>query len=92
MNNMTSENAEILALKGLEWLAGEEEAFQRFMAQSGIDPAALRQAAGSSGLSVAVLDFLLGDEDVLARFCESAAVSPKQVHLARLAQDGMREA
>ena len=80
---MTPENAEILALEGLGWLAGEEDGIQRFLDQSGIDAAALRQAAGLPETGVAILDFLLAHEDLLVRFCESASVSPKDLHLAR---------
>lgn len=79
----TPENAEILALEGLGWLAGEENAIQRFMDQAGIDAATLRDAAGSPGMGVAVLDFLLGNEDLLLRFCESAGIAPKALHMAR---------
>ena len=80
---MTSENAQILALEGLGWLAGDDEAFPRFLDLSGIDPAGLREAAGQAGTAVAVLDFLLGHEDMLLRFCEDASVEPRQFHLAR---------
>jgi hypothetical protein len=79
----TQENAEILALEGLGWLVGEENAIQRFMDQAGIDAAALRDAAGSPGTGLAVLDFLLGNEDLLLRFCESAGIAPKALHMAR---------
>jgi hypothetical protein len=79
----TLENAEILALTGLEWLAGDQDSIQRFLDQSGIDADALRQAAGSPEMAVAVLDFLLANEDMLLRFCESATISPKELHLAR---------
>ena len=79
----TPENAEILALEGLGWLAGEENEIQRFMDQAGIDAATLRDAAGSPGMGLAVLDFLLGNEDLLLRFCESAGVAPKALNLAR---------
>ena len=79
----TPENAEILALEGLGWLAGEENEIQRFMDQAGIDAATLRDAAGSPGMGLAVLDFLLGNEDLLLRFCESAGIAPKALHLAR---------
>jgi hypothetical protein len=82
-NPKTPENAEILALEALGWLAGEEDGFQMFMEQSGIDPGTLRQAADSPGMAVAVLDFLLAHEDLLLRFCESASTSPKSLHLAR---------
>jgi hypothetical protein len=80
---MTPENAKILALEGLGWLAGEEDGIQRFLTQSGIDAAALRDAAGSPDMGVAILDFLLGNEDLLLRFCQSASLSPRQLHLAR---------
>jgi hypothetical protein len=80
---MTPENAEVLALEGLGWLAGQEDGIQRFLDQSGIDAATLRDAAGSPDMGVAVLDFLLANEDLLLGFCENAAISPKTLHLAR---------
>ena len=55
----THENAEILALEGLGWLAGQEDGFQRFLDQSGIDATDLRAAAGRPETGLAVLDFLL---------------------------------
>jgi hypothetical protein len=79
----TLENAEILALEGLGWLAGDQDGIQRFLDQSGIDAGTLRQAADSPGMAVAVLDFLLANEDLLLGFCESASISPKELHLAR---------
>jgi hypothetical protein len=80
---MNTENAEILALQGLGWLAGDEDGLQRFLDLSGLDAAALRAQAGTCDMSVAILDFLLGQEDLLLRFCEADGLSPKDVHLAR---------
>jgi hypothetical protein len=80
---MTPENAEILALEGLGWLAGEEDAILRFLNLSGIDASALRAGAGSPEMGAAVLDFLLTNEDLLVRFCETASIAPKDLHLAR---------
>ena len=85
---MTPERAEVLALEGLGWLAGQEDGIQRFLNQSGIDAASLRDAAGTREMGAAVLDFLLGHEDLLLPFCESISVAPKQVHLARHALGG----
>jgi hypothetical protein len=85
---MTPDRAEVLALEALGWLAGQEDGIQRFLNQSGIDAAALRDAAGSPDLGVAVLDFLLGQEELLLSFCESHSLSPKEVHLARHALGG----
>jgi hypothetical protein len=83
MPSMTPERAEVLALEGLGWLAGQEDGIQRFLTQSGIDAETLRDAAGSTGMNVAMLDFLLGHEDMLLPFCESLSITPKDVHLAR---------
>ena len=85
----TRENAEILALEGLGWLAGQEEGLQRFLDQAGVDAAGLRDAAGSPETGLAVLDFLLANEDLLLGFCESAAVEPQALHWARHRLDGM---
>ena len=84
----TRENAEILALEGLGWLAGREEDLRRFLDQSGMDAAALRAAAGRPETGLAVLDFLLAHEGLLLEFCESAAIEPKALHLARHRLDG----
>jgi hypothetical protein len=80
---MNTENAEILALQGLGWLAGDEDGLQRFLNLSGLDVGFLRAQAGTSDMNVAILDFLLGQEDLLVRFCETTAISPKDLHLAR---------
>ena len=80
---MNTENAEILALQGLGWLAGDEDGLERFLSLSGLDASALRAAAGTSDMNVAILDFLLGHEDLLLRFCEAEGVAPKDLHLAR---------
>jgi hypothetical protein len=82
---MSPENAEILALQALAWLAGEPDQLQRFLNLSGLDAAALREAAGSSALNLAVLDFLLGHEPDLLRFCESAGIDPADPARARRA-------
>jgi 2-hydroxychromene-2-carboxylate isomerase len=82
---MTPEKAEILALEGLGWLAGEPDHIEKFLAQAGIDAATLRQAAGEPGTGVAVLDFLLAQDELLVRFCDSAGLQPRQVHAARAA-------
>ena len=49
----------------------------------GIDAADLRQAAGSPGDGVAMLDFLLAHEELLLGFCEAQSIKPRDLHLAR---------
>ena len=80
---MNPDRAEVVALEGLGWLAGQDDGIQRFLTHAGIDAATLRDAAGSPGMNVAVLDFLLGQEELLVQFCEAADISAKDVHMAR---------
>ena len=77
------ERAEILGLEALAWLVGDPAGLERFLAASGVDGAELRAAAGSTGLTVAILEFLLANEDLLLSFCESAGTSPAALHQAR---------
>ena len=84
---MNRQNAEILALQGLGWLAGDRDGLQRFLDLSGLDAGAMRSQAGSPEMNAAVLDFLLAQEDLLVRFCANMAVSPKELHLARHVMD-----
>ena len=88
MTPQTREKAEILALEGLGWLAGQEDGLRRFLDQSGIDAQALRTGAGSPEMGLAVLDFLLANEDLLLGFCENTGEEPKALHLARHSLDG----
>ncbi|MCP5410861.1 MAG: DUF3572 domain-containing protein [Alphaproteobacteria bacterium] len=88
---MTPERAEILSLEGLGWLAGDEDALTRFLSLSGADIGALRQAAGSPDMQLAVIEFLLGQEDLMLRFCEDVQVKPEALHQARHVLGGAPE-
>lgn len=70
------ESAESLALQALAWLAGQEESFHAFLAQSGSDAAGVRARAAEPELLGSVLDFLLSDEGLLLRFCADAGFAP----------------
>ena len=85
---MTAKNAEILGLEALAWLAGDENALKIFLAASGVDGAALREAAAESDTIAAVFDFLLANEDLLLAFCETASIPPASLQLARRRLDG----
>lgn len=82
------ESAESLALQGLGWLAGQDEAFGAFLAQSGSDAAEVRARAAEPELLGSVLDFLLSDEDLLLRFCAEAGFAPEAPMRARAALPG----
>ena len=77
-----SENAEILALEALSWLAGQEGGLERFLAASGSDVDTLKAAAGSPDTARALLEFMLANEDLLLAFCEATSTKPQAIHTA----------
>jgi hypothetical protein len=85
---MTPETAEILALKGLAFLANSEGPLDRFMALSGAGIDDLRERAGEPAFLAAVMDFLMSDEALLTAFCEDASIDPRELQIARMALPG----
>ena len=80
--------AEILALKGLAFLANSEGPLDRFMALSGACADDLRERAGEPEFLAAVMDFLMSDENLLMAFCDEASIDPRDVQMARMALPG----
>ncbi len=70
------ELAEILALRVLEWVAGQEDIINAFLGGSGLSPSDLARIAEDPVLMAAVLDFLLEDEARLLAFCADTGVAP----------------
>jgi hypothetical protein len=85
---MTTQNAEILGLKALGWLAGDPKALERFTDACAIEGPDLRRVAERPETIAAVLDFLLLNEDLLLGFCDTASVPLQDVHRARHCLDG----
>jgi DNA polymerase IV len=59
---MRQEQAEAIAISALSFIASDPERLDRFLAVTGLDPAALRAAAGAPGFLSGVLDYLCSDE------------------------------
>ena len=76
-------DAEMIAISALQFLAGRPEEFARFLALSGIDPAALRRLAGDTDFLGGILDFLLADEALLLVFAAEAGLAPQEIAIAR---------
>ncbi len=83
-----TQSAEILGLQALGWLAGDQDALERFMNASGLDLAGLRAAAAQPETAIAVLDFLLANEPLLLGFCEATETRPEAIHAALRRRDG----
>ena len=85
---MTPQNAEALAVQALEFLASDTELLGHFLAQSGGDPGALRDAAQNPEFLGFVLDFILLDDATVLALAERANRPPEDIARARAALPG----
>ncbi len=75
--------AQLLAIRGLSFVAEDGDRLGRFLALTGIGPAEIRVRAGDPVFLGGVLDFLLGDDAMVVEFAEWAEVGPETVMTAR---------
>lgn len=66
------ENAEVIALKALEWLAGNDELFPVFLGATGASVNDLANSARDPAFLGSVLDFLVMDDAWVIAFCDDA--------------------
>ena len=80
-NSHAAQDAEVIALKALGFLASEPERLTRFMDLSGLSLETIRAAAGTgeAGFLSGVLDHLLGDQTLLLLFAEAEGVTPDRI-------------
>ncbi len=88
---ISQEQAELIAIKGLQYLAGDEEQLGRFLALSGCDPKDLRENAGDSGFLAGILEYYLGNEPTLLAFCEAHKINPENIMAAQYRLQGYSE-
>jgi Protein of unknown function (DUF3572) len=87
----TAEAAQILAVQALAFIAEEPERMAAFLAATGIEPNAIRDAARSPDFLAGVLEHMLGDENLLLAFAASAGLDPAEIARARRALGGEGE-
>jgi len=80
--------AEAVAIEALAFIASNEKLLPRFLAITGIEAHAIRQAAREPGFMAGVLDFLLAHEPTLIEFCEASGRKPETIMAARRALPG----
>ncbi len=85
---MAAQEAQFLAIEGLNFIANDRETLDRFMSLTGIAPHDLRVAAGEPEFLAGILSFLMDHEAVLLAFAASAGISPHHVASAHLALSG----
>jgi Protein of unknown function (DUF3572) len=84
------EGAEMLAAQALAFIAEEPERLNAFLAVTGIEAAAIRDAAGTPGFLGGVLEHMLADESLLLAFADSAGIDPAAIARARNALGGRK--
>lgn len=66
------EAAEIVAVQALSFIATDPERLGLFLAETGLGPQNLRQAATDSRFLAGVLDFVMRDDSMVQAFAASA--------------------
>ncbi len=82
------QDAQMLAAKGLIFIANDQEVLGRFMSLTGLAPDDIRGAAGEPEFLAGILSFLMDHEAVLMAFAASAGIFPGHVADAHLALSG----
>ena len=72
---MTSEQAEIIAINALGWLARDQELMGVFAGSTGADLSNLKYLAADSDFLGSVLDFILMDDATVTGFCDDSGLS-----------------
>jgi hypothetical protein len=79
---LSIEEAEIISLKALAFLANDGDRLGRFLALSGVSPADIREAAQNPRFLAGVLNHLLQDESLLLTFTADQDLDPRLPALA----------
>jgi hypothetical protein len=82
------QQAELLAIQALAFLATDQGRLDRFLTASGIAPQQLRRAAAEPEFLAGILDYLGAEEALLLAFAEHAGIDPSDIARARRALPG----
>ena len=74
----TPEQAEILAIQALGYLADVHEELHRMMMATGMDIEAIKQSTQSREGLAGLLDYICQDESILLGFCEAVRIQPDE--------------
>lgn len=85
-----------LAIHALAFLAADPERLGPFLAETGLDPGRIREAARSPGFLAAVLEHVCSDDSLLGPFAVESGRRPEDVDRARQilagpVDDGLRD-
>ena len=73
------EVAEIVAIQALSFVAGDPERLGLFLAETGIGPETLRNAASDPQFLASVLDFVMRDDATVKAFASASELHPTNI-------------
>jgi Protein of unknown function (DUF3572) len=79
------EVAEIVAIQALSFVADNPERLGAFLAESGIGPQTLRNAAADPHFLASVLDFVMRDDATVKAFASASQLHPTNIAAAHQA-------
>lgn len=80
---MTQEDAELMALRLLGWIAGNEEVMLDFLNATGSDASTLRQNASEPETLESVISFVLQSDAMVMSACAALHCPPETIIAAR---------
>ena len=85
---MTSQEAEIYALKATNWLISNKDLVDVFMSSTGVSEATIKSDFHDGVFLAAILDFLLLDDNWVIAACDAMQLEPEAMQTARLLLPG----
>ena len=85
---LSQESAEIVGLKALSWMAGNEEVLPVFLGATGASEADMRAGVSDPAFLGALLDFIMMDDQWVKAFCDAAGLGYEQPMYARAVLPG----
>ena len=74
---LDADQASLIALKALAYIAEDEERLSRFLLLTGVEADYVPSAMESPEFQAAVLEYLLADEPTLLAFCAAVQIEPE---------------
>ena len=85
---MKTEDAEMVAIKMIEWLAKDERLFGNLARTTGVTVEDFKEHASNPEFLASVIDFLLSSEKMVVAFCEELSLPLEAPMEARQALPG----
>jgi hypothetical protein len=85
---MDAAAAELLAIRALGWLAGDDALWPDFLSATGAEAGDLRSAAADPAFLAAVLDFIMQADNRVIAFCDAENLPYDRPQQARQALPG----